>query len=231
MKILITGPTKVGKSTFIHQVTQGNCLNLDRSGTTIAMDFGILQKRGVKIHLFGTPGLERFRLVRKVLAQGADGVIFMIDASNLNVHKIRTIWQEITQFLSNVPCIVAVNKKDIVPSLNIIDLRNKLKFIIGIPTIPISALTGENTKQVLNLLILIIITMNPLLTKLKAYQNKTSVFQEISEELRLSEKDTKEYLRWLDRHSLVKVDWENQVISLPKLVIEALDAPGKVLEI
>ncbi|RLI65812.1 MAG: hypothetical protein DRO67_02120, partial [Candidatus Asgardarchaeum californiense] len=152
MKILVTGPTQVGKSTFISKITGGNCLKLERNGVTIAMDFGIVVKNDVRIRIFGTPGLERFRLVRKVLAQGADGVLFMIDGTNINETRTRRIWQEVTQYLSGVPCIVAINKIDLISRLNILEIRKKLEFIAGIPTIPISALKGENVFRVLNIL-------------------------------------------------------------------------------
>ena len=80
MKIVVTGPYEAGKSQMIHHITNGACINVERRGTTIAMDHGLANVDGMNVFMFGTPGLLRFRTMRKILSEGADGIIFVVDS-------------------------------------------------------------------------------------------------------------------------------------------------------
>ncbi|MEM0111834.1 MAG: GTP-binding protein, partial [Candidatus Parvarchaeota archaeon] len=80
-KILVTGPTNAGKSSFIHSSCK-NAVSVDRLGGTIALDHGTLDFQGYIADMFGTPGQERFDPLLKMLGGEAIGVILVVDATD-----------------------------------------------------------------------------------------------------------------------------------------------------
>ena len=54
----------------------------DKATTTVALDYGqMLLDVGVIVRLYGTPGQDRFAFMRRILCQGAIGVILLLDGS------------------------------------------------------------------------------------------------------------------------------------------------------
>ena len=56
-------------------------MTVHRKGqTTVAMDYGTLQLDAqTKVHLYGTPGQERFDFMWEILAQGGLGLVLLLD--------------------------------------------------------------------------------------------------------------------------------------------------------
>jgi signal recognition particle receptor subunit beta len=47
--------------------------------TTVAMDYGVLRLgAGERVHLYGTPGQERFDFMWEILAEGAIGLVLLV---------------------------------------------------------------------------------------------------------------------------------------------------------
>lgn len=90
-KVLITGSHGAGKSTAVRTLSHTQVVDTDEPladgsrTTTVAMDFG--ERRldsGVRVRLFGTPGLERFDFMVARLLPGADGAIILVDNRHPN---------------------------------------------------------------------------------------------------------------------------------------------------
>lgn len=89
-KILFTGSTGAGKTTAIASLSDTAPLVTDavatdevaqrKPTTTVAMDYGIMHlSTHEQLHLYGTPGQERFGFMGEILREGALGVVIMVD--------------------------------------------------------------------------------------------------------------------------------------------------------
>jgi len=88
-KIVFSGPVGAGKTTAIGAVSDLPPVTTDtlatdeaaalKPTTTVAMDYGVLLlDGGEKVHLYGTPGQDRFDFMRAILAEGAIGIILLV---------------------------------------------------------------------------------------------------------------------------------------------------------
>ncbi|MGW0916289.1 GTP-binding protein [Streptomyces sp. NPDC002784] len=103
VKILVTGPFGVGKTTLIDSVSEIRPLHTEerlseasapvddlagvreKSTTTVAIDFGrISLHHGIVLYLFGTPGQERFRALWDDIAYGALGALVLVDSRRID---------------------------------------------------------------------------------------------------------------------------------------------------
>jgi len=89
-KIVVTGPFNSGKTTFISAISEIEVVSTERktgkgskkSNTTVAMDFGrITFPDGYCLHLYGTPGQERFDFMWEILSEGMLGYVVLVDGS------------------------------------------------------------------------------------------------------------------------------------------------------
>ncbi len=91
-KIIFTGPVGAGKSTAIRSLSDIEPVSTDelasditkarKSQTTVAMDYGLLKLDGGEtIHIYGTPGQERFDFMWDILTTGGIGLILLINNS------------------------------------------------------------------------------------------------------------------------------------------------------
>lgn len=91
-KIVFSGPMGAGKTKAIDTlsdvpVVSTEVKNTDlatntKALTTVGMDYGELKlNNGQTIGLFGTPGQERFNFIWSILAEGALGVVILINHS------------------------------------------------------------------------------------------------------------------------------------------------------
>lgn len=94
-KIIFTGPVGAGKTTAIAAVSDAPAVSTDaratdmtrsmKSTTTVAMDYGLMKLAGgEKVHLYGTPGQERFDFMWSILTEGGLGLVLLIDDSRPN---------------------------------------------------------------------------------------------------------------------------------------------------
>jgi small GTP-binding protein len=226
LKILITGPTRAGKSTLISTLTEGKSISVDKHGTTVALDHGVIKVKGIKFYLFGTPGLEHFSILRKILSEGADGIIFVIDSDDTSKDKLaKLIWREIARLAPAVPCIVAANKQDKSNARKPSELRKDLNFLVGVPIIPTSAINRTNLDVLVNsLLMIILIELGPLLRKFKKYSGVKDGIDKLSKEMKLDESKIKSYINWLEYRNLIEVDWDKKTYQMRKELKDAIES-------
>jgi len=65
---------------------------------------------GDHIHIFGTPGQERFEFAREVIGKGMDGAILIIDATSPADDFIHHLYNSLTS--AKIPFVIFLNKCD-----------------------------------------------------------------------------------------------------------------------
>jgi len=89
-KIIFTGPVGAGKTTAINSISDTPPIKTDASAsdmtktrknsTTVALDYGVMNlPGGEKLHLYGTPGQERFDFMWDILVNGGIGLVLLLD--------------------------------------------------------------------------------------------------------------------------------------------------------
>ncbi|WP_326697352.1 ATP/GTP-binding protein [Streptomyces sp. NBC_01754] len=103
VKIVVTGPFGVGKTTLINTLSETAPLHTEevmtqagatvdnlvgvreKSTTTVAIDFGRRTLPGdLVLYLFGTPGQKRFKPLWEDIARGALGAVVLVDTRRLD---------------------------------------------------------------------------------------------------------------------------------------------------
>ena len=157
LKILITGAFAAGKTQFINTLT-GDAVKtevqlsqktekLQKDKTTVAMDYGKIEINGTKIHLFGTPGQDRFDFMLEILSQHKDGAIIIVDSANPeSIYNTK----KFIDFIRNIgkPFVIACNKQDLDSSLS----PEEIAKILGIPPNMVKPLIAKDKNSCLQIL-------------------------------------------------------------------------------
>lgn len=91
-KIIFTGPVGSGKTTAIGSISDIEVVKSEakatdevsqrKANTTVAMDYGVLNlEGGDSLHLYGTPGQDRFSFMWEILCKGGMGLVIMLDSA------------------------------------------------------------------------------------------------------------------------------------------------------
>ncbi|HEX7816199.1 GTP-binding protein [Dyella sp.] len=139
-KLVFTGPMGAGKTTAIAAISEvppvrTEVENTDRQAhaketTTVGLDLGrITLPDGHVVHLYGTPGQSRFRLMWQIISRGAAGVIVLLDASHPEV--VAQARQYIDAFRAWVPAgaiVVGLGRTDLPGAIDSDDLIARLDY-------------------------------------------------------------------------------------------------------
>lgn len=137
-KIIFTGPVGVGKTTAIQTISDIPIVNTNKearntskeseSQTTLAMDYGRINfGTKEKVHLYGTPGQERFSFMHEILTKGALGLILLLDNSRENPQQdLKHYTNAFQDFIEKGELIIGITHMDEVNKPNIDDYRNWL---------------------------------------------------------------------------------------------------------
>jgi len=139
-KIIFTGPSGSGKTTAIGAVSDIPPVKTDeasdetlgyvgKSGITVALDYGMIHlSREDKVHLFGTPGQERFDFMWEILVQGGLGLVLLIDnTSDDPFEDMHFFLNAFKDFIHETRVAIGVTRMDLNPTPSIEDYYQQIK--------------------------------------------------------------------------------------------------------
>lgn len=161
VKILVVGAFGVGKTTLIGSVSEIPPLRTEetmttasvgvdslsgvdgKTTTTVAMDFGrITVSPEIVLYLFGTPGQRRFWDLWEGLAEGAVGVLVLVDTRRLE-DSFEVLDQ--LELRTTMPFAVAINEFPDAPRYGTEELREALDLLPETPIVPCDARSRESS--------------------------------------------------------------------------------------
>jgi len=144
-KILLMGNPNVGKSAVFSRLTGVDVITSNYSGTTVAYTRGCMRLGGEKAEIIDVPGVYSLSAASKAeevaldMLKEGDIVVNIIDATRLERNLKLTL-----QLMSRLsPMLIVLNMWDETKHRGIeIDVP-KLEEILGVPVVPVCAVTGE----------------------------------------------------------------------------------------
>jgi len=124
-KIIVTGSFNSGKTTFVKCISDIKPITTDKPVsednlksikhlTTVAMDFGILNiDKDLVLHIYATPGQERFDVVYSSLVKNALALIVLGDATNRKSLENMGVYYRKFLALKKLPAVFALTKTDL----------------------------------------------------------------------------------------------------------------------
>jgi len=151
-KIIFTGPVGAGKTTAITSLSDVPLVKTDevasdmtkqrKAETTVAMDYGIMNlSDGEKIHLYGTPGQERFDFMWDILTNGGIGLVLLLDNSRTDPFKDMVFFlKSFGDFIQETGVAIGVTQMDLSTRPTIDDYHQHLQTLnIKVPVFSVDA--------------------------------------------------------------------------------------------
>lgn len=135
-KIIFSGPVSAGKTTAIKVLSDIDVVSTEarasdevkekKENTTVAMDYGRINLDSeTAVHLYGTPGQARFNFMWEILAQGALGLVLLIDCSTPSMlDDIASYLDAFSDFTKDNPVVIGLTRGDLAAESGGIDWDN-----------------------------------------------------------------------------------------------------------
>ena len=161
--VAITGRPNAGKSTLLNKIVGEKVAIVSRKPqTTRTKILGVHTEKDAQLVLIDTPGIHKphnklgQRMEKYIYSatRDIDVLVYVVDC-NISDRELELEKQALTGLKqSEVPVVLAVNKIDTVPRLNLLPVLDKLKSIYDFAEIiPISAQKGNNVDRLISVLI------------------------------------------------------------------------------
>lgn len=170
-KIVFTGPVGAGKTTAIGAIsdipvvsTEARATDetaLRKPNTTVAMDYGLLHVGdGIKVHLYGTPGQERFSFMWDILARGSIGLVLLLDNARPDpLADLEFYLDAFKGLLKETAVVIGVNRMDAKPRPGLYTFHTRLAELgLKAPVFEVDARRREDVKF---LLLALLATLDP----------------------------------------------------------------------
>jgi signal recognition particle receptor subunit beta len=138
-KLIFTGPSGAGKTTAIAAISDvppvkteessAGIAHVGKKGITVALDYGLMKIGGQdKIHLFGTPGQERFDFMWEILTEGGLGLILLVDNSRPDpLRDMAFFLNAFKKFIARSKVAIGVTQMDLRPEPGLDSYHKKLQ--------------------------------------------------------------------------------------------------------
>ena len=168
-KLVYYGPGRCGKTTNLQVVhartNQNGSLTSIATETDRTLFFDFLPIElppvmglKVKMSLYTVPGQSYYQATRKLVLQGADGVVFVADSNpDMMDENVKSMEDLITNLSDNwlkidaIPLVLQWNKRDVPNPIPVAELNSKLNKFGTWPTVEAVAVNGVGVMQTLKL--------------------------------------------------------------------------------
>lgn len=151
-KIIFTGPVGAGKTTAITAISDIAPISTEQSATdetrdkkeltTVAMDYGSMRlDSGQVLHLYGTPGQDRFNFMWELLIDGSIGVVIMVDDANpAPLDDLRAFVSVFKDFIDEHSVVVGITRMELGKGLKLTDYHSAMaEFDLNVPVFEVDA--------------------------------------------------------------------------------------------
>ena len=172
-KIIFTGPVGAGKTTAVGALSDIPTVRTDKAATdmtrdrkaetTVAMDYGRVNLAdGVAVHLYGTPGQERFDFMWDILTEGGIGLVLLIDNTRQDpMHDLRFFVGAFREFIDRSGIVVGVTRMDLRAAPTLEDYYRELT-PLGLNRAPVFEVDARERKDVSLLVEALLCSLDPL---------------------------------------------------------------------
>ncbi len=180
-KIIFTGPVGAGKTTAIASLSDDPPVKTEaaasdmtvqrKSATTVALDYGVMRlETGEKIHLYGTPGQERFDFMWEILSKGGIGLVLLIDNSRHDPFQdLYFFLKRFEAFINTSAVVIGVTQMDRKPKPVLEEYHLQLRKL-GIKA-PLFEVDARKKNDISILVQALLYTLDPTLKTSSAYEN------------------------------------------------------------
>ena len=173
-KIIFTGPVGAGKTTAINSISDILAVGTEakasdevahrKNSTTVAMDYGVLNlEDGGKVHLYGTPGQDRFDFMWDILSEGAIGFVILIDSARPDpMADLETFLKAFGKSISKSgdAAVVGITRTEISTQANLLDQCHERLASLRL-RIPVFEIDGRQRANVKNMLLALLALLDP----------------------------------------------------------------------
>lgn len=175
-KIIFTGPVGAGKTTAISALSDiptvvtdeaASDMTMDRKErTTVAMDYGLMYLGDrERVHLYGTPGQERFDFMWDILTQGGLGLVLLIDNSRMEPFRdLHFFLDAFKDFIQRTAVTIGITRMDEKASPAIDDYHREISSR-GWPPLPILEVDAREKSDVSLLVQSLLYSLDPALAE------------------------------------------------------------------
>ncbi|BAT72135.1 conserved hypothetical protein [Thermosulfidibacter takaii ABI70S6] len=165
IKVVYYGPGASGKTTSVEHIARAlgakDLVEISEStGRTVFFDYLLVNKeidgKKVSVSLFTVAGQAVYATTKKLVLNGADGIMFVADSSekrlqeNLEVlRELEVFLREIGMDINYIPLVFQYNKRDLDDALPVEELERQLN-TFGVPHFETVALKGEGVLEAFN---------------------------------------------------------------------------------
>ena len=168
-KIIFTGPVGAGKTTAIGSISEEPPVGTDiactdesrliKDKTTVAMDYSyITLEDGTRVHLYGTPGQQRFDFMWEILAKGGIGLVILVNKDHPEpVEQMEFYLNSFDEFIAETGVVIGITRSGMQDNADVSDFQARLLEREQIfPVIEIDARSSEDVKILVQALLAIL---------------------------------------------------------------------------
>jgi len=161
-KIIFAGPVGAGKTTAIQTISDIEVVSTEskasddvakrKKTTTVAMDYGILNiENGQRVHLYGTPGQERFSFMWEIVTMGGLGLVLLLDNTReAPLEDLEFYIKAFRTFIDKNTVVVGVTRMDVAGSSSLDSFQTRLSELgVRAPVFEVDARSRDDVSALL----------------------------------------------------------------------------------